>query len=696
MLENYGTNRVLEPKYVLPTSAWKVDNSREIYPNEMRILLKTLHIETTSFKQICLEANNSEAQIKEKILDIIMKRGKLHNPVTDTGGLLYGVVDEIGSEYVNEKELKKGDEILCNTSLSGVPLYLNRITAIDRAYTQIEVEGYAIVFQKIPIVRKPEGVPLNLLLLTFNESGTLYRVSREVCKKGEGKGRYLVVGNNILMNLLFGYVIRKIAGAQVQIMCMLDKRTDLVLVGKSIDKLLSKVFNDIHYVNILRPMECLEKLNIESQFDLTVNCADLQGAETINILATKSGGTVVFANLINNYNIALYITESVSKDLDIKCADGYLEKYDEFDIEVVKELAPYMKDMVSSVTSLQEDLAYPLVREDRLISSEGYRRSLAENFICESRAMAMVLEEILSVSKYDCNVLITGETGVGKDKIANIIQKNSTRNMQPFIKINCAAIAPNLMESEFFGYEKGAFTGANSTGKKGYFEAADNGIIFLDEVGELPLDIQAKLLRVTQDGEIYRVGGTTPIKTNVRIISATNRNLMDQIEKKLFRQDLYYRLNVFPIKVPSLNERKAEIPALVRHFVRTYNGKYGINRGIDEEAIEYLKERQWVGNIRELENSIQRIMISAKGENITLIDVIKCLHDKIFDQVELTTEEGLLNAIENEVPLEDMIESFEKAILRYACEKYGSTRKAAKAIQISQTQLVRKKKKYNI
>ncbi|MHC1722012.1 MAG: sigma-54 interaction domain-containing protein [Aminipila sp.] len=691
-MENYGVNRVLEPKYVLPTSAWKLDNSREIAPEEMRISIKRLHIETTSFKQICLEANNHDEQIKEKIMDIVLKRGKLHNPVTDTGGLLYGVVDEIGEEYRNKKNLKVGDEMICNTSLAGVPLYINRIISVDKAYTQVEVEGYAIVFDKIPVVKKPEGVPLNLLLFIFNESGTLYRVSREI----EGRKKFLVLGNNIMTNLMFGYVIRKKAGIDAEIMCLFDKKTDLVIVGKSIDKLLSEVFNEVHYVNILRPMECLEKLNIESRFDMTVNCADLPGAETINILATKSDGTVVFANLINNYNIALYITESISKNLEIKCADGYLEKYDEFDIEVVEELAPYMEGAVTSTAVFEEDLAYPLVREDRLLASEGYRRSMAENFICESRAMAMVLEEILKVSKYDCNVLITGETGVGKDKIANIIQKNSIRNMQPFIKINCAAIAPNLMESEFFGYEKGSFTGANASGKKGYFESADNGIIFLDEVGELPLDIQAKLLRVTQDGELYRVGGTTPIKTNVRIISATNRNLIEQIEKNQFRQDLYYRLNVFPIRVPSLKERKAEIPALIRHFVKTYNEKYGINRGIDEEAIEYLRQRQWVGNIRELENSIQRILICAKGENITLIDVIKCMHDTAFEQVDFGSQDDLTERISNDFALEPLVESFEKNLLRYACEKYGSTRKTAQAIGISQTQLIRKKKKYGI
>ncbi|MBR0600169.1 sigma-54-dependent Fis family transcriptional regulator [Clostridiales bacterium BAD-6] len=442
-------------------------------------------------------------------------------------------------------------------------------------------------------------------------------------------------------------------------------------------------------------MECITRLNADAFFDLSINCADIPGAETINILATKSGGTVCFANLINNYNIALYLTESISRQLDIRCADGYLDRYDEFDIQIVKELAPYLEKAIVTESKVEDNIAYPLGRTKKGFELSGYRKSLVEDFICESRAMTMVVDEILSVAKYDCNVLITGDTGVGKEKVATIIQKNSNRRMQPFIKINCAAIADNLMESEFFGYEKGSFTGANQTGKKGYFEMADNGIIFLDEVGELPQDLQAKLLRVVQDGEFYRVGGTEPIKTNVRIISATNRNLEKLIEEKKFRRDLYYRLNVFPIRVPSLDERKAEIPALVEYFMKKYMEKFGMQRTIAEDALAYLKECSWPGNIRELENVVQRLLITAKGETITSLDVMKELHTDLFDKVrenvgDTAFEDGGM------LTLDDMVGSFEKNIIQYACDKYGSTRKAAKAIGISQTQLIRKKGKYQI
>lgn len=690
MYQTYGMNRVIEPKQVLPTSAWKVDNNREIMPWEMRISIKRIHVEGTSFRQICLEAGNNEDIIREKIIDIVIKRGKLHNPVTDTGGLLYGAVEEIGERYQNPKGLMAGEEVLCNASLATIPIYISRISKVDMAYNQLEAEGYAILTNGIPVVRKPEGVPMDLLLFTFNESGTIYRVSNAA----RGKQRFLVVGNNLMMNLLFGYTIRKVAGKEAEIICFFDKKTDMVVKGASVDELMDLVFSEVHYVNILEPMDCLSRFQEEKLVDLSVNCADIPGAETINILSTRSGGTVIFANLISNYNIALYITESISRQLDIRCADGYLEAYDEFDIQLVKELAPFFEHAVTTRERIrhQEEVK---TREQRLFDASGYKNSLAEDFVSESRAMSTVLNEILSVSKYDCNVLITGDTGVGKEKVANLIQKSSSRKMQPFIKINCASITPSLIESELFGYEKGSFTGASAGGKKGYFELADNGVIFLDEVGELPLDIQAKLLRVIQDGEFFRVGGSSPVKSNVRILSATNRDLEDFIEKKLFRRDLYYRLNVFPIKVPCLSERKADIPPLIHHFVRKYSEKFGIVRSIDEDAVSYLQQCEWPGNIRELENVIQRLLISCRDERITVLDVMRELHGDMMDTASFGLTDEQMNS-GKALDLEQMVGNVEKNIIRYACEKYGSTRKAAKAIGISQTQLIRKKKKYEL
>ncbi len=685
----YGIKRVLEPQHVLPTSAWKLDNSRNIYPDELRVSIKRIHLEGTGFKQICTEVNDDEKKIKQQIIDIVIRRGKLHNPVTDTGGLVMGVIEEIGSDYDNKTSLKTGDRIICNVSAASVPMYIEDITSVNRAFNQVEATGYAIIHDSIPVVKIQEDLPLNLTMFTFDQSGTLYRLHQLI---GDGK-KFLIVGNSMLTNLLYGYVIRREVGAEAEIVCLFDKRTSMRMAGKGIDELVEKVFDEVHFINILKPMECMKQLDAESLFDLSVNCAEIPGAETINILATKPEGTVLFANLINNLNIALYITESMSKPLYVRCAEGYINGYDDFDIEIIREMAPYLKN-AEFVEPAYKDPAKEL--ENNPFNSRIMEKTLMEDFVCRSKMMCQVLDEMTKVSKYDCNVIIFGDTGVGKEKAANIIQKNSDRKMQPFVKINCGAISPSLIESEFFGYEKGAFTGASAGGKKGYFELANNGVIFLDEIGELPLEMQAKLLRAIQDGEFYRVGGTAPVKTNVRIISATNKNLETLVEEGKFRRDLYYRLNVVPIRIPSLSERTDDIPALVSHFLVKYSKKFGVKRGIDENAMDYLMRQQWPGNIRELENTVQRLIISSQGEEITLMDVMREKHSDLFGYA--AGEEPETEAMEQraEINLQTAVEEYEKSLIKYACEKYGSTRKAAKAIDISQTQLVRKKKKYGI
>ena len=679
----YGINRVLEPKHVLPTSAWKLDNNRSIYSDELKVSIQRIHLEGTGFKQICTESNDDEKKIKQAIIDIVIRRGKLHNPVTDTGGLVMGTVEEIGQDYDNRSGLKIGDAVICNASAASIPMYIENITSVNRVFNQVEANGYAIVHSLIPLVKVPEDIPLDLLMFVFDQSGTLYRLNELV----GNKERFLVVGNSMLTNLIYGYVIRQKAGEAGQITCLLDKKSNTRFTGCGIDRLISQVFDEVSFLDILRPMECMRQLDAESYYDLSINCAEIPGAETINILATKPGGTVMFANLINNLNIALYITESISKNLEVRGAEGYLEKYDQFDMGIVRGMAPYMEDLTIAQTKPREPETEPPYNRALM------EKTLAEDFVCRSKAMWKVLEDMTKVSRYDCNVIIFGDTGVGKEKAANIIQKNSARKMQPFVKINCGAISPTLIESEFFGYEKGAFTGANASGKKGYFEIANNGVIFLDEIGELPLEMQAKLLRVIQDGEFYRVGGTTPIKTNVRIISATNRDLEKYVEEGKFRRDLYYRLNVVPIRIPSLAERTDDIPALIRHFLTKYGEKFGLKRGITDSAVEYLQQQQWPGNIRELENTIQRLMIAAAGEDITLMDVMRESHADLFGGA--VQDEG--EAFDREeIDLQAAVDEYEKGLIKYACDKYGSTRKAAKAIGISQTQLVRKKKKYQI
>ena len=684
MLHSYGTVRVLEPKFVVPTSAWRLDNSRSIRPDEIRVSVEKIHLEGTSFKQICTESSNNPEKIRQTIIDIVIRRGKLHNPVTDTGGVLYGAVEAIGDDYDNKYDLKIGDKVICNASITSFPMHIENVGEIDWVFNQIQVKGYAILHSDISMIKVDEDVPVKQMLFSLYESGTLLKLNSLI----EGKSKFLIVGNSILSNILYGYVIRRALGENCEITCVLDKRTGINLKGEGIERLVSRIFDQVHLLDILKPIECIKQLG-ESYFDLSVNCAEIPGAETVNILATKDGGTVLFANLINNLNIALYITESISKSLEVLGAEGFSEGYDEFDLELIGEIAEDFgsAELVKSEENTPSD--DPTETYSRFMAN-----SMFEDFICRSKQMQKVLQEILKVSKYDCNVIIFGDTGVGKEKAANLIQKNSERRMQPFLKINCGAISPNLIESEFFGYERGAFTGANSSGKKGYFEIANNGVLFLDEIGELPLEMQAKLLRVIQDGEFYRVGGVSSVKTNVRIISATNRDLEKMVEEGRFRRDLYYRLNVVPIIIPKLSERREDIPYLVEHLLRKYGDKFGTSKTISPWAMDYLKELPWEGNIRELENVIQRMIISSRGREITLADVMAEMKgtgetDENFGLIGNSEEEA-------EIDLETAVNEYERGLIRYALEKYGSTRKAAKAVGISQTQLVRKKKKYNI
>ncbi len=239
-----------------------------------------------------------------------------------------------------------------------------------------------------------------------------------------------------------------------------------------------------------------------------------------------------------------------------------------------------------------------------------------EEIVGQSRALAEVIEKVKLVASTDSSVLILGETGTGKELVARAVHSNSERRNRPLVKVNCAALPVGLIESELFGHEKGAFTGA--TGRRiGRFELAHGGTIFLDEIGDMPPDVQAKLLRVLQEHEFERVGGSNPIKVDVRVIAATNRDLLRSVSERIFRQDLYYRLNVFPIQVPPLRDRREDIPALVHYFVRRFSLKIGrkITR-IQRETMERLVNYAWPGNVRELENVIERSVILSRASEL--------------------------------------------------------------------------------
>lgn len=279
------------------------------------------------------------------------------------------------------------------------------------------------------------------------------------------------------------------------------------------------------------------------------------------------------------------------------------------------------------------------------------RPDLQERMIGNSPAMGEVYKTIGRVAASDVSVLITGETGTGKELAANLIHQNSARRNGPLIKVNCAALPETLIESELFGHEKGAFTGAVSQ-RKGRFELANKGTIFLDEVGEISLGVQKKLLRVLQEGEIERVGGTGVIKVDVRVITATNRDLLDETREGRFREDLYYRLNVVNLNMPPLRERRGDIPLLVEHFLAKYPYRAGAPPApISEEALQRLEQYDWPGNVRQLENEIERAVALSQGQVITshVLSITDYDTTPPFDLTARVRERTPLNAILAEV-----------------------------------------------
>jgi len=315
------------------------------------------------------------------------------------------------------------------------------------------------------------------------------------------------------------------------------------------------------------------------------------------------------------------------------------------------------------------------------------------SIIAHSTQMKDVIDRALRVAQIDSGVLIQGPSGVGKEKIVDLIHRNSIRKDGPLIKINCGAIPESLLESELFGYESGSFTGATKKGKAGLFEAANNGTIFLDEIGEMPLQLQVKLLRILQEREVVRIGGTTPIQVDVRVIAATNRILSDMIEETKFREDLYYRLNIIPIKIPPLEQRVEDIIPLIYHFTNNLNIKYGLNRSFSSEVLETFANYKWPGNVRELQNIVERVVLMSQHSEITMDDLQRELNLNSDSSIQVSNSNTLIT---HHLPLKDQVESFEESIIREAIKIYPSIRKAATALKIDQSTLVRKLQKYKV
>ncbi|WP_457640500.1 sigma-54 interaction domain-containing protein [Persephonella sp.] len=456
----------------------------------------------------------------------------------------------------------------------------------------------------------------------------------------------------------------------------MTKKVYLLAKDNKVKDKFSKVLDDIIY------LEDPKKINKLTGI-VFVNISDFG----IVPIETKKGlfPIAVIDKNISKTNLAAFIMRIMSKNYF-----DYIEyPFSQKDIQETLE-------KVNAKEESEKKILY--------FKSSGIKDGVLCQYLCSIIGSSPQLKEICKlageVAPTDLPVLITGETGTGKELLAKGIWKLSTRSNKPFIAINCAAIPENLLESELFGYEKGAFTGADKT-KIGKFELADGGTIFLDEIGELPLSAQSKLLRVLQEGTFYRVGGTKEIKVDVRVMAATNKNLEEMVAKGEFREDLYYRLNLIHLHLPPLRERKEDIPYIVECIVNKYNKKLNKNIiGASKEYIELLKNQTWEGNIRELENTVVRSMILCRDNILSLTDLVFLKNKEKKVVKENNFEEILKNKIRSCIEdgkITEIQDKIEKIIIETALDytKYNQV-KTAQLLGINRATLRKKIQKYGL
>lgn len=498
---------------------------------------------------------------------------------------------------------------------------------------------------------------------------------------------------------------------------IIANRTPVFLNGEIVGVM--SIFQDIsEYENIVTELETYKRINkeldaiIESCYDglyitdgnantLRVNKAyerisglnakDLIGRNMRDLVKEGIFDQSVTLEVLKKYEPVTLIQE-ISSDIGKKKVIVTGNPIFDEDKKEIILVVTNVRD-ITELEDLKKELEHRRNLSDKYLSElTELRLDLfsKEHFIARSEKMKNIIRMALKVAQVDSSVLITGESGVGKGKLAKLIHQASKRKDYPFIKINCGAIPEALIETELFGYEKGAFTGAKIEGKPGLFEIANNGTIFLDEIGELPLNLQVKLLGILEDKEVIRVGGTKPKKVDVRVIAASNTDLKKLTEEKRFRHDLFYRLEVVPLHIPPLRERREDIFPLIQHFLNRFNTFYGLKKKFTSEAIDCLINYDFPGNIRELENLIERLVVVGNDNMINIDDIPQYIKRNL-----ILTKEIPSDGDQNK-KLSSAIATFEAKLIENVLQKYGTTYKAAEVLGVNQSTIVRKIKKYKI
>lgn len=592
-------------------------------------------------------------------------------PVIDENGALVGIVtrtDMARFSWERNEELGRCLKAVLDCSASGVVVIdaRGRITLVNPVAERI------LGVREQDVLRKPlrEVWPENSLddvlltgrprfgerLLLFNQGKTIISNQSPVVVDGEVVGGVAVFHDiSDLENV--SQELRELRETYELLNAVIDISADGLVICDGTGRILT--MNKAYARMIGAEAESFKGKNVRE----LVESGYMSEAVTMHTLDTKCPACVI--QLINGREVVCSATPLVDKEGQVVRVIANMRD--------LTELNRIKEELQSSRKLLEEYQA----EVERLRQNE-----VGREIVFRSAAMREVVDMALKVARVDSTVLITGESGVGKENVAKVIHRVSSRSAGPLVKINCGAVSPNLIESELFGYEEGAFTGARKGGKQGLFEAAAGGTILLDEIGELPIEMQVKLLRVLQDREVVRVGGCTPIPIDVRVIAATNRDLEALVAEGKFREDLFYRLNVLRIVIPPLRERKEDIVPLLAHFLNEFNRKYGTDKRFSEELAEAFVSYSWPGNVRELQNMVERLVILSPG---TDLDV-----DLFWKSIKRNGEASSPRV----PPLKERLEEMEKRIIIETYCRYRSTRRAAKVLGVNQSTVVRKLQKY--
>ncbi len=694
MERDFGLDRELEPKGSLPVTSWKLDNSKILRPKEVRVNLKRIAFERENFLQLCSVCDYDEDLLKERILKIVNERGKLHNPYTESSALFIGTIDEAGREF-DLGDMKAGDEVVCLTPLAGQPVYIEKIDNVDIYYGQITCSGYAICFEtaKLMPMPDPDSQKAVHFIRALEEEGSLYGISEEL--KQRDVHRVLIIGSNMAETIFYAQMARN-TNPEGTVSFVIDSEYFSGITMHDLRTIFGSLVDNIYFVDLSKPVDAVDIImegEAGQYFDVVINLENIKGCESVASLITRDNGLVCYTSINSRYRHGLLIVDCLGKEVLNYSLDGYSKYAYDFALKLVEDAHDAL-ERLDVFYSGKKKTPYKAIRDAFNKERTQTAAQQIDGFIYKSKATSEMIEEVLNVAQYDCNVIIQGETGVGKEKVCNLIHQNSPRRGKPCIKINCATIQESLAESEFFGYEKGSFTGAQATGKEGYFELANNGTLFLDEIGSLSLVMQSKLLRVLQESTYYRVGGVTPKHVNVRVVCANNIPLRKLVEEGKFREDLYYRLNICLINVMPLRMRKDDISCLADAFIKNYSQKYGVAKSFSQDAFRQLEEYHWPGNVRELENTVHRLYIAEKGQVIDGYAVDMLLNQSVFDSavIDIKKEFGSNEFMDFNLIMEEQ----EKKLIEYALKKKKTTRKAAEFLGLPQTTLARKKLKHNL